>query len=74
MDLCSFIPILECALKCADNRVLEVSLTPGKLDEVRVFLDDHSYILIGVCDMSLLEVLGFVPLAVSEEEKKDDQV
>lgn len=39
MELKEFIPILECALKCSDESIVEVSQNPANDNEIRVFLD-----------------------------------
>ncbi len=71
MERSEFIPVLECALRCADRHIIEVSPSPADTNEIRVFFDDLSSLTIGVGDLPLIEVLGLVTVAVIEERRKD---
>lgn len=66
-----FIPVLACALKCADKHIDEVSQNPSNADEIWVYFDDDTYLSIGVSDLSLLDILGYVALIVRAEHQKD---
>ena len=75
MELKEFIPILECALKCSDESIVEVSQNPAKDNEIRVFLDDGSggcCITVGIGNAPLLNALALVSLAVIEEHREKD--
>lgn len=76
MELKEFIPILECALKCSDESIIEVSQNPANDDEIRVFQDDGKggcCITVGMGDAPLLDLLGQVTLAVIEAHRENQK-
>ncbi|MFQ8790953.1 MAG: hypothetical protein ACLR77_00930 [Oscillospiraceae bacterium] len=74
MELKDFMPVLECALKCSDESIVEVSQNPASDDEIRVFLDDGKggyCITVELGDVPLLDVLALVSLAVIEDRREN---
>ncbi len=74
MERKDFIPILECALKCSDESIIEVSQNPANDNEIRVFQDDGSggcCIIVGIGEAPLLNVLALVSLAVIEDHREN---
>lgn len=76
MELKEFIPILECALKCSDESIVEVSQNPANDNEIRVFLDDGlggCCITVGMGEAHLLDVLNGVTFAVMEAHRENQK-
>lgn len=75
MELKDFMPVLECALKCSDESIVEGSQNPASDNEIRVFLDDGKggcCITVGIGDVPLLNVLAMVSLAVIDALREND--